>query len=187
MHDSSNNGPLRFLRRLWMHPTSADLVAYRDGELSPGNYSRVKQHLQLCERCQKEALAIEEDLLIFGQLAKAAEFDSQEEAGLQRLQEAMDALVVTGGSQTVSGTVSEVSPAAVASVSNELAIYLGAHAAEKLLARLKSTKFSVEDLVTSIGPLMVGLLGNRGGSAVTGKIVLLCGSSTRPASEPVTQ
>jgi Putative zinc-finger len=187
MHDSSNNGPLRFLKRLRMHPTNADLVAYRDGELSPGNHSRVKQHLQLCERCQNEALAIEEDLLIFGQLAHAAEIDSQEETGLRRLQEAMDARVVTGGSQPASGTVAEVSPAAVASVSKELAIYLGAHAAEKLLARLRTTTFSVEDLVASIGPLMVGLLGNRGGSAVTGKIALLCGSSTKPASGPVTQ
>jgi predicted anti-sigma-YlaC factor YlaD len=187
MQDSSDNGRHRFLNRFRIHPTNADLVAYRDGELPPANHARIKEHLQHCKRCQKETLAIEEDLLLFNHLAGEVEVQPEIEAELLELQRAMDDRIMEGPAQAPSGNELQVSPTILASISKELAIYLGARAAEKLMARMRTTMFSVEDLVGNVGPLMVSLLGDRGGSAVAGRVAMLCKTTSTQAPGSVTQ
>ncbi len=187
MRDSSDNGPYRFLNRFRMHPTNADLVAYRDGELAPGNHARIKEHLQHCERCRIEAGSIEEGLSFFSHLAGEVEVPPEFEAGLLKLQKAMDARSAEGPARTPSSIEVPVSPAMLVSIREELTIYLGARAAQKLLARMRTPTLSVEDLIGNIGPLMAGLLGDRGGSAVAGRIAMLCGTTSTRASGSVTQ
>jgi len=187
MRDPSNNGPCWLLNRFRMHPTNADLVAYRDGELAPGNHARIKEHLLHCERCRTEAGAIEEGLSLFNHLAGEVEVPPEFEAGLLKLQKAMDDRSVEGPAGAPSSIELQVSPAMLVSISKELTIYLGARAAQKLLARMRTPTLSVEDLIGNIGPLMSGLLGDRGGSAVAGRIAMLCGTTTTRASGSVTQ
>jgi predicted anti-sigma-YlaC factor YlaD len=187
MRDSSNYGPHRLLNRFRMHPTNADLVAYRDGELPSENHARIKEHLQHCERCRIEAGAIEEGLLLFNHLAGEVGVPPEFEAGLLALQKAMDDRSAEGPARARSSMELPVSQAMLASISKELTIYLGARAAQKLLARMTTTTFSVEDLIGNIGPLMAGLLGDRGGSAVAGRIAMLCGTTPTRASGSVAQ
>lgn len=188
MQSPSKKGPLRFVNRLRTHPVNADLIAYRDGELASRTRAAVKRHLERCERCRKELVLIEEDLLHFGQLANRIEPDSDTlmNKGMFDLQQAMerhDAKLDQAPSTSLA-----ITPAAevLASVRKELAIYLGARAAEQFLAEAQSRSFVAQDLVSLVEPLMVGLLGNQGGSAVAGRVALLCKSASMPAHHTVT-
>ena len=88
--------------------------------------------------------------MLFSHLAGEVEVQPEIEAGLLEIQRAMDDRIMEGPAQAPSGNELQVSPTILASISKELAIYLGARAAEKLMARMKTTTFSVEDLWSAI-------------------------------------
>jgi len=166
-----------------MHPAIADLVAYFDGELPSETQARIiEEHVQHCESCRKELCAIEEDFLLFSHLAGEIPVQSQVKEGMHAIQQAMAGRSAEGPSRVSFDSELPFSPAILASISKELTIYLGARGVEKLMARMGTTTLSVEELVANIGPLMVGLLGDRGGSAVAGRIATLCCSPAARAS-----
>ncbi len=165
-----------FLERFQMHPARAILMAYRDGELPAGRCARIANHLQHCQQCNETVLSLEKGLQHFGQFMGGVEVGPLVEAGLTRLQEAMAGRNLEGTQIPLPVSKPLISPVALDSIQTELTIYIGAQAAEKILARARSTMPTPQDLVDTIEPLMVGLLGSRGASAVAGKVALLCGS-----------
>ncbi len=177
MQDPLRGVRVRWRERFRMHPTNATLIAYRDGELAPDVHARIEAHLQQCEQCKAAALRVEEDLLHFEQLTRGVEVGPLYEAGWVNLQTAMaDQSVEVPPSSAL-----QISPEILDSIRMELTIYLGAQAAERILARARISAPMLQDLVKVIEPLMVGLLGNRGGSAVAGRLALLGGSVAPPA------
>ena len=160
-----------------MHPTSAELIAHRDGELPRSSHERVGNHLQYCALCQKEVISIEEDFLYFDQLMSGVDVGPPVRACLLEMQKTMD----TCNTEVLQGPSSKseplLSPMLLSSIRAELAIYLGAQAAEKVLPRTQLIKSVPGDLISTIEPLMAGLIGGQGASAVTERLTLLCESA----------
>jgi anti-sigma factor RsiW len=177
----------RMLGRCRLHPTNADLIAFKDGELPPDRHAMVGNHLQHCQRCKEEAHSLQADLSLFDHWARVDGLEPLLEAGLRELQGAMEDPSPAVPQSSPSQAELQISPMRLASIRKELTIYLGTRAVEKILARTRSTAPIPQDLISLIEPLMVGLLGNQGGSAVAGRVALLCGPAGTPGYHSVTQ
>ncbi len=188
MPKSTNSGLFGLLGRFRLHPSNADLIAYRDRELPPGTRAATRRHLEACERCRKEVALIEEGLLRFDQLARRIDPDTDAlvEASLLELQQAMERHDAEVQRTPVTSLEARPTSEILASVRKELAIYLGARGAQQFLEKAQSTSFVAQDLANLVEPLMGGLLGNKGGSAVAGRVALLCKTASVPARRSVT-
>lgn len=163
--------------RLRRHPVSSDLVAYRDGELPQSSHERIESHLRGCAVCRKEMISLAEDLLYFDQLTSGVDLEMPVRAGLLKMQEAMDSYAPEALQIPASNSELLISPMLLSSIQAELAIYLGARAAERLLARPQLMKSAPRDLVSTIEPLMASLIGVQGAVAVAQRLDLLCESA----------
>lgn len=167
------------------HPKEANLLSYRDGELSPAGQAHVESHLKRCTLCQNALALLEMDVRTFEQFGKSSCVTrSSVEAGLFQLEDVLESGTIEGRS-LCSGYWFELPEDLIASVCAELETYLGRHAAEGLLTRAKRTSHSTQELVNFVAPVIAGFLGTKGGSAVGKRVAYLCGVSKLPANPRV--
>lgn len=165
----------------------AVLLAYRGGELSADDHSKVRAHLLRCHRCQEVVISIEEDLAIFERLTSdKAVITFQLERGLLKLQSAIEDRI--GNREKISRNECDFESCSRVHelVQAELALYLGSRAAERILSRVKTQVFTSQDLANAVEPLMANLLGTQGASAVARKVGLLCELASSPGRPRVT-
>lgn len=163
------------LHRFRTHPRNAILLAYHDGELPQSSLEQVRFHLTNCRHCRKELELIGRDLLHFDRLTGKIDAGFVLEAGLSNLEKSMQ-VKIREAQHSASASGLLISQVLLASIQAELAIYLGAQSAQKVLDRAKTMSLGPGDLGKLIEPLMAGLLGEHGAAAVVGRVALLCES-----------
>ncbi len=167
-----------FSSKLKFHPEEANLLAYRDGELPPRQLSRVGNHLKRCASCQSTLASFEMDIRAFEEMTTGLDAGgSRVEIGMFQLQDAIHNRLAGGNNSQSRDYWFELPDDLLGDVHAELKIYLGSQAAKKFLGRVKTESHTPLELVGVIEPLMMGLLGTDGGSAVAKRVAFLCGSS----------
>lgn len=110
---------------------------------------------------------------------------SSVEAGLFRLEGVLESRTIESNKSPGSEYWFELPSDLLVSVRSELETYIGRRAATDLLERAKRTSHSTQQLVNFVEPVMAGLLGTEGGSAVGKRVAFLCGVSSLPTAHPV--
>lgn len=160
------------------HPGEGLLMAYRDGEVPPREHARVELHVQRCSTCQAALASLELGIGAFEAVVKNTEaVDSRVEIGFLQLQDALENFSAQRRGAKRSAYWFEVPEHILATVRSELEIYIGSHAATRLLAKTRNTTHSSQELIRTIQPLMSGLLGTGCGAAVARRVAILCSAS----------
>jgi len=176
----------RLLSRFDNHPKEVTLLSFRDGELEPSEQTHIEKHLNRCTLCRNTLASLEMDIQTFEQFAKSSKVTgSSVEVGLFQLEDFLESRPVASNKPLSSNYWFELPADLLVSVRAELETYLGRHAAAELLERARNTSHSTQQLVNFVQPIMAGLLGSEGGSAVGKRVALLCGVSSLPATSPV--
>jgi anti-sigma factor RsiW len=158
------------------HPASATLVAYVHGELPPSVRARVSRHLQHCKCCEKEALAIDDDLLYFKRLMAVVETSAAMEDGLSRLEQCFESRIAEAPVPILPKPETRLTSALLKSIQNELMTYVGSRAAERILARADRSFCTPQNLSKQIELTMGGFIGSRAAAAVARRVDALCGA-----------
>jgi hypothetical protein len=160
------------------HPSEGLLVAYRDGEVLPREHTRVEHHVRQCSACQATLSSLQLGIGTFEAMVRNTDaVDSRVEIGFLQLQDALENFSVQRRGAKRSAYWFEIPEHILATVRSELEIYLGPHAATRLLAKTRNTTHSSQELIRTIQPLMSGLLGTGCGAAVARRVAILCSTS----------
>ncbi len=159
-------------------------MEYREGEISPRERERIERHLRDCASCQATLASLELGIATFEAVARRADVsDSRVEIGILQLQDALENQPAQRRDAKSVDDWFELPGDALVRVRSELEIYLGPRAAMQLLTRAKTTSYTGQELVSTIQPLMSGLLGTESGAAVARRVAFLF-SSAKPSGPP---
>jgi hypothetical protein len=153
-------------------------MAYRDGEIASREHARVEQHVQRCSACKTALSSLDLGIGTFEAVVRNTEaLNTRVEIGFLQLQDALENFSAQRRGAKRAAYWFEVPEHILATVRSELEIYLGPRAAMRLLAKTRSTTHSSQELISTIEPLMSGLLGTGCGAAVARRVAILCSTS----------
>ena len=161
------------------HPSKATLMAALDAELAPGQHARVEHHLAKCSLCRAHLEELREGLRSFDRSVAGTRVDFSLERGFEKI---VSAIQARGGFADVRSLLHEKKSPVYASLSSELSIYLGSHAATQLLDRCGDSLSRREELNEAVAPVVVAFLGQHTGSAVLANVLRIWDQAHEVAS-----
>lgn len=156
------------------HPTSKDLLAFRDRELDPLGCWSVEVHLRYCKVCQHEAALIEEDLRTFQKM--------------DQLLDGTDRLIVPESLGTLRAAIEDWetwnlpddkgsdaslsrSDPVLRRVETEFDFYLGNRATAAFLMKMGSGKMNPQGLLAEAESILRDFLGPSAAASITRRIL----------------
>ena len=159
-------------RRSGAHPTSADWIALRDGQLNATQTRELEAHLKNCSTCRSECQGLDEAFNVF--LRTDAASKSQHpplDDGLELLQEQIRGWRLAQQARIRPVSVRAGNPREPwLRVSAELEVYLGSQMTAQLIEAARQSSQELRVILATAGPVLTGLLGERTAFDVTTRL-----------------
>ena len=162
----------RGLRR-WsgVHPSSADWIALRDGQLSATQTRELEAHLKNCNTCRSECQGLDEAFTLFSKVDAASKSRHPPlDEGLERLQEQIRVWRLAQARIRPVSVQAGDPREAWKRVSAELEAYLGSEMTARLIEGARQSSQEVRGILATARPVLTGLLGERTAFDVTTRL-----------------
>jgi anti-sigma factor RsiW len=163
----------RGLRR-WsgVHPSSADWIALRDGQLSATQTRELEAHLKDCNTCRSECQGLDEAFTLFSKVDAASKSRHPPlDEGLERLQEQIRVWRLAQEPRIRPVSVKAGDPREPwRRVSAELEVYLGSQMTTRLIEAARQSSQEVRGILAIAKPVLTGLLGEKTAFNVTTRL-----------------
>ena len=167
-------------RRYGGHLSTADWIAWRDQQLTDSRSRQLEAHLKACTLCWLESQRLEDALALFSEAdAISKQWTPPISEGLANLQERIQVWRRSEAGPLSKSLRPVDTKVRLQQVTSELEVYLGTRMTIRLIEAACQSSEEVRNLLTTVRPLLTGLMGEQAAFNVTSLLFKIFAPETR--------